>query len=104
MAAGWGPHSTWTLPSKALPPLTRRRTAQELFEHWEQEDRDMQLRVYTDYKLKLGPLLDSLEYHPHPEQRLEHALDAEALRGFRAVQHLTVAQVRRVHYLQKLNY
>ena len=68
------------------PP--RRRTAEEIFRDWEQEDRDMQLRVYTDYKLPLGSLLRSLE----------HLTDDQTPRP---IQHLTLAQVRRVQQLQQ---
>ena len=79
------------------PP--RRRTAEEIFRDWEQEDRDMQLRVYTDYKLPLGSLLRSLEHLADDQTPLKQLMEVQP--PFRPIQHLTLAQVRRVQQLQQ---
>ncbi len=106
---GWGPHgppSSWRNPPLRLvvPAASRRKTAQDFFAEWEQQDRDLGLRVYMDYKLNLGPLLTALE-NEAPERRLKDVLlnasyvSQESKKSFRLIEHLTVEQVRRVEYL-----
>jgi hypothetical protein len=97
--AGWGPHgppSSWKNDLRPATPTPRRKGAQELFAEWDQEREDFGLRVYTDYKLDLTPLLRRTDAD---HLRLQDILSGEELRGFRMIQHLTLAQVRRVHYL-----
>ena len=52
--------------------------------------------MYTDYKLDLTPLLRRTDAD---HLRVQDILSGEELRGFRMIHHLTLAQVRRVHYL-----
>jgi hypothetical protein len=110
MDDGWGPHgppSTWReqsfQPQSFHPQRTYnpRRTAEDFFKQWEQEDRDKGLRVYMDYKLDLGALLGSLEHLDDGDVKLGDVLatDPKRLSAFRMIKHLTLAQVRRVHYL-----
>jgi hypothetical protein len=98
-----GPPSTWrdTWRVQTQRSYNPRRTAADFFKEWEQEDRDKELRVYMDYKLDLGALLGSLEHLDDGSVNLGDVLanDPERLSAFRMINHLTLAQVRRVHYL-----
>lgn len=104
MGDGWGPHgppSTWrnSFQQSFKPSVYPRRTAQDLFKEWEQDDVDKGLIVYTDYKLDLDKLLGLLAHQKDEDMELEHMLDSNLLREFRLIQHLTLAQIKRVHYL-----
>lgn len=59
----------------------------------------MQLRVYTDYKLPLDALLRSLAHLADDQTPLEQLTELQP--PFRPIQHLTLAQVRRVQQLQQ---
>lgn len=106
MGDGWGPcgpPSTWRISFQQLfkpSGYSRRlRTAQDFFKEWEQDDVDKGLIVYTDYKLDLDKLLGLLAHQKDEDMKLEHMLDSNLLREFRLIQHLTLAQIKRVHYL-----
>lgn len=113
MGDGWGaygPPSSWRMnqPSFLEPQLKAfgRRTAEDIFKEWEQQDIDKGLVVYTDYKLDLDRLLGLMAHQQDEDARLEHILDPKLLdstllQDFRMIQHLTLKQVKRVSYLEQ---
>ena len=116
MSDGWGtygPPSSWRTNQhfqqsflEPVVPGVRLRTAEDFFKEWEQQDIDKGLVVYTDYKLDLDRLLGLMVHQTNEDARLEHILDPKLLDStllpdFRMIQHLTLAQVKRVSYLEQ---
>jgi hypothetical protein len=100
MAAGNGSYQDLSSRKQQTPrhPPRRMRTAEDFFKEWEQEDKDFGLRYVLDYKLNLIPLINRTE---PDDLLLKHILSTEDLRPYRLIEHLTLEQVRRAHYLME---